>query len=30
VDDANSAVDAAQKAATDGARYLKDISEACI
>ncbi|MEW9529863.1 hypothetical protein [Microbispora sp. NPDC049125] len=30
VDDANAAVDAAQKAATDGATYLKKVSEACL
>lgn len=30
VDDANAAVDAAQKVATDGAAYLRKVSEACI
>ncbi|MEZ0072554.1 hypothetical protein [Planotetraspora sp. GP83] len=30
VDDANAAVDAAQKVATDGAAYLKRVSEACL
>ncbi|GAA1308935.1 MULTISPECIES: hypothetical protein [Planotetraspora] len=30
VDDANAAVDAAQKAATDSAAYLKQITEACL
>ncbi|GAA4559919.1 hypothetical protein [Planotetraspora kaengkrachanensis] len=30
VDDANAAVDAAQKAATDSATYLKQITEACL
>ncbi|WP_405086043.1 hypothetical protein [Microbispora sp. NBC_01389] len=30
VDDANAAVDAAQRVATDGARYLRKVSEACI
>jgi hypothetical protein len=30
VDDANAAVDAAQKVATDGANYLKQAAEACL
>ncbi|GGO18690.1 hypothetical protein GCM10010116_37600 [Microbispora rosea subsp. aerata] len=30
VDDANAAVDAAQKVATDGANYLSKVSEACL
>ncbi|GIH32281.1 hypothetical protein Mam01_24450 [Microbispora amethystogenes] len=30
VDDANAAVDAAQRVATDGAKYLRQVSEACI
>jgi hypothetical protein len=30
VDNANEAVDAAQKAATDGAAYLKRVSDACL
>ncbi|GLX03674.1 hypothetical protein Misp03_06010 [Microbispora sp. NBRC 16548] len=30
VDDANAAVDAAQKVATDGASYLREVSRACL
>ncbi|GAB3159192.1 hypothetical protein GCM10027161_65870 [Microbispora hainanensis] len=30
VDDANGAVDAAQKVATDGATYLREVSQACL
>lgn len=30
VDDANAAVDAAQKVATDGANYLREVSKACL
>ncbi|GIH47779.1 hypothetical protein [Microbispora rosea] len=30
VDDANAAVDAAQKVATDGATYLREVSKACL
>ncbi|GII54634.1 hypothetical protein Pth03_30230 [Planotetraspora thailandica] len=30
VDDANAAVDAAQKVATDGANYVKDVAQACL
>ncbi|MEN3534038.1 hypothetical protein AAH991_02905 [Microbispora sp. ZYX-F-249] len=30
VDDANAAVDAAQKVAADGANYLRQVSEACL
>ncbi|MEU8172670.1 hypothetical protein AB0C14_07325 [Microbispora hainanensis] len=30
VDDASAAVDAAQKVATDGATYLREVSQACL